>query len=439
MSFQKGILLIAAGSCAIFSVAAQEHPDAMKLVEDTSDNVAVAQEYVQQGMTYYTDFINLKNFDYKTFILAVGLPMAQAYGSVYFGSEIAAVTDKVGQASDAAQSAQDKVGQATATVQDKAGQASDAAQSAQDKASAAGATGDESAAVEGVEPITIKQLDGGDTSGADVLTSILPTASLPPIVPDEIASLLEEEQPDPAKVKEKIAEIVLIDKSTPKQLHTTQDLQNRLVAAGVMRALDNAKRSFELSAKAQEEIDADRQKVQDATTFTGVLSATALASVHSFQKLNEIKGLYAQMMELDALGSLRGAELTDEEREKRAEEATKKESVAVSSSDQIQETAALTKKARSSFDQDALYECLKSTMERRAERISNHPSMKEKTKKGQLEGIQRVLARAEEQYQEYKTCKAKAERSYCDFGTGVFGVHTTGLERQECWKKARVE
>lgn len=328
MKLKQMILSVVAGGCLTTSVSAQEHPDFPKLVEDTADYIQVAQEYIQQAMTMYVDAINMLNFDFKQVLLEA----ASIVGEVYFGSEMAAIGGMVGQATSAAQTAQNK---AQAAAGSAMGEAVAMGQSAQSKAEEKLGISADSVATDAenagsmtggtensnqVETITIKQLQGGDATGADVLTSILSTDSIPPIVPEEIVPMLEEKQPDPAKIKAKIAELVLIDKSKPDQLYVTQDLQNRLVAAGVMRALDNAKRSFELSAKAQKETEDDRKKIEDSTSFTGILGATAIATVHSYQKLNEIKGLYAQMMELDALGSLQGAELTAEERQKRAQE-----------------------------------------------------------------------------------------------------------------------
>lgn len=395
MKLCKIILSVVTGSCIVLSAVAQEHPDVVKLVEDTSDNVAVSEENMYQNATYSVEKINMDNFNYDESISS--------------------------QMSDITQNTQDQT--TVLTEQDNL-------------ASVAVVENDTEKTV---ESIAVKQLKGSNTNSADILNSILPIDSLPPIVPEDIALLLEEEQPDPAQVKKKIAEVVLIDKSKPEQLYATQDLQNRLVAAGVMRALDNAKRSFELSAKAQQEIDEDRQKVEAATTFTGVLSATASTTVHSYQKLNEIKGLYAQMMELDALGSLRGAELTAEEREKRAQEATGKKDTAAGAITRAQETktveiASLEEKA-DKYDRDVFYACLKSTAERKAEVVSNYPGIKEITKKQMVAKIQNALAQAETKYQEYKTCQAQG-REYCYFHDGDLGTVVTGVQRQECLKKA---
>lgn len=273
MNWKNKILGVIVGGCFTTSVSAQEHPDFVKLVEDTADYVQVAQEYAQQSMTMTTENSNMNNFNFSS--------ASETVGGVVKNN----ASEEVNEVANASQNAEEKP------------------------------------KVE-FEEIAIKQVAVADSEQADILTSILSTSSLPPIVPEEIIPLLEEEQPDPVTIKEKIAEIVLIDKSNPDMLYATQDLQNRLVGAGVMRALDNAKRSFELSDKAMKEVEDDRKKVEKSTTFTGILSATATTTVHSYQKLNEIKGLYAQMMELDALGSLLGAELTSEEREQRAEENT---------------------------------------------------------------------------------------------------------------------
>lgn len=406
MSLQKTVLSVVAGCCICFPVMAQEHPDATKLVEDTADNVAVAQEYVQQGMTYYTDYVNLVNFDYQGALLGTVFVLGAAYANSYLAS------DDIASAGNAAD------------------QVSDATQNTQESADAAGVSSglNEETETAQVETIAVKQLKVGEVGGSGVLNSILPIDSLPPIVPEDIAPLLEEEQPDPVQVKEKIAENVLIDKSNPERLYVTQDLQNRLVAAGVMRALDNAKRSFELSAKAQQEIDEDRQKVESSASFTGILSATAAATVHSYQKLNEIKGLYAQLMELEALNSLRGSELTDEEREKRAKDAAGEGAVATASMTQVQATGNQAQAAESKLSYDSYYACGKSYLKNQFENLLNSKTLNLTTKQkedGRVKHQEKMTA-IEERYQAFKTCEAGGGDSKACFAPVLRALNSQG-------------
>lgn len=378
MSWKNKILSVIVGGCLTTSVSAQEHPDFIKLVEDTADYIQVAQEYVQQAMTMMTDAINTIHFDFSS---------PTTFGSA---SEL----------TDAASKAVKN------SVSENVNAAVDGSQE-----SAELQNGTEEGQEAEFEEIAIKKVEVTDSDQTDILASILSTSSLPPIVPEEIVPLLEEEQPDPVVIKDKIAEIVLIDKSNPDTLYVTQDLQNRLVGAGVMRALDNAKRSFELSDKAAKEIEKDRKKVEESTTFTGILWATASTTVHSYQKLNEIKGLYAQMMELDALGSLLGAELTPEEREKRAEE-NMSESIGERDFELLNSRVYYNPKSKKTMNMSGEYVgCVADYVSQKYDRICQQMTCSKEQKDDIAEAKFNIMAQVKAAQNRYLKCTALAKQA----------------------------
>ncbi len=149
-----------------------------------------------------------------------------------------------------------------------------------------------------------------------VLRSTVPHDLLRPILPEEIADVLDEDYPLDIDIQDAINDVALINSETPETLRQTRDAQNILLRRAILGAIEVEEKptektaiadlSLELSGFAEEESKTDKQNVLSPKALPAIYMEMAFVMIHSKQKLNEIANLQAMMLELDAWIALQG-------------------------------------------------------------------------------------------------------------------------------------